>query len=210
MVKRGNKAKFDQIPYTIPSTILSGIPSGIINNDGNIQLVSFDPPPPKWPVSSVLYDSHDSFIVHIILIAVAYLHIHYHVSFRACSALLSCLNSIMLFAGIFPLHDPSKHIPSNFATIIKRLNLEDHFSIFPVCSSCHMLFQCNIASSSWCPRCMCALFNSANRQLFCSLTTRKAPRALPICATSLWTLSSLLEDFFLQGGIGDAVEDWQM
>lgn len=193
-------------PLPLPSSTVSSVPSP---SKPEIILSAFDPYPPKRSATEIFKGSHDLFFVRILFIIVAYLHIHHNVSFRACSALLACLNSLLLFLHLLPPDDLSKHIPINFATIVKRLDLGDRFRTFPVCTSCHQLFKNHIPVNSRCPNCNTALFNPPSRQLFERLIRRKPPPPPPLCAAPIQTLSSQLQDFLSQDGIEDAVELWR-
>ncbi|TDL13710.1 hypothetical protein BD410DRAFT_734965 [Rickenella mellea] len=184
------------------------------DNDDSHQPADVNLPPPEdIPLAEPrrdaqeIYDtSHDIWFIRILLTLVAFLHTKYHVSFRACDILLSCLNIIFLSLKLI---DENTQIPRNLGTVMKKLDLEDRFTNYPICHICHRIFKPNIPVNSVCPDCDTALFKATSPTIFQRVTGKAPPPPPPVSAAPIQVLSSLLVDFLAQPGIEAAAEKWK-
>jgi hypothetical protein len=161
---------------------------------------------PRRDSQDIYNDSHPLWFIRILLMLVAFLHTRYHVSFRACDILLSCLNLIFLHLDLI---DVDSQIPKSLRTVIKRFDLDDRFTVYPICHICHRIFKPGIPSNAMCPDCDAALFKAISPTLFERIRGKPAPPAPPVCAAPIQVLSSLLVDFLAQPGIETAAEEWK-
>jgi hypothetical protein len=135
-----------------------------------------------------------------------FLHTCHHVTFKACGILLFCFRTIFIALKLIHLDDD---MPITLNTVIKQLDLQDCFTILPVCSKCHHLFAPSIPTSSVCPSCNNPLFNLATQSLFQKVLNRTLPNPPPILAVGVTPLSSLLVDFLAEPGNEAAVDMWR-
>ena len=96
-------------------------------------LTQFDAKPGKATFTEIFSHCHQILFIQILMIVFAVLHVRHNVSFQACSILLSSLSAVLLYLRLVPTDDPSQNIPITFATVIKRLGIEDQFRTYPVC-----------------------------------------------------------------------------
>lgn len=164
---------------------------------------SYDPPTSP---DTVYTSSHSNWIVRVILTLVALLHTKHHLSFRACTLLLSVLSLLLLSLGVIQLTEP---MPTTLHTVIKRLDLGDRFTIFPICSTCHRIFEPNVNVNILCPDCDTAIFKPLSATLFERITGRKAHRPPPVAAAPIQVLSSLLADFLSSPEIETSCSEWK-
>lgn len=155
-------------------------------------------------------DLHEKWIIRIFLILVAYLHTHHHVSFRACALLLFCFSTLIMAAIPGLLGTSDKAIPLTLTTLLSRLNLDDQFTIHPICWKCHRIFSPAILSDTLCSDCDLALFKPASRQLYRQLTGQERfARPSAHLVSPIRVLSSLLVDFLAQPDIIKELEEWK-
>ena len=166
--------------------------------------VVFPPLPPRLPAHETYVGSHSKWFVRAVLLLTAFLHAKHHVTFRACAVLLFCLRLIFISLGLIAKDDD---MPITLNTVLKRLDLQDRFTILPACSQCHRLFQPIIPGNSRCPVCDIPLFNPPPPAIFQAI--RGASKPSPKLSIPFSPLSSLLVDFLAQPGIEDAVEQWR-
>ena len=172
-------------------------------NDHNAKVV-LPPVLPRPPAHEAYMNSHGLWFIRAVLLLVAFLHAKHHVTFRACAILLFGLRLIFISLGLIAKDDD---MPITLNTVIKRLDLQDRFTILPACSACHRIFPPIIARDSQCPDCNIALFNPKPPTL--SQIIHGPSKPSPILSVPFCPLSSLLIDFLAQPGIEDAVEEWR-
>jgi hypothetical protein len=160
----------------------------------------------RVPASRVYMESHDTWFIRAIILLTAFLHTKHHVTFKACGILLFALRTIFIALGLIPREDD---MPITLNTVIKRLDLQDRFTILPVCNKCHRLFPPTIPTNQKCTDCENNLFNSASQSLFQQILNRAPSDPPPLLAAAVAPLSSLLVDFLAQPGMEEAVESWR-
>jgi hypothetical protein len=166
--------------------------------------VVLPPVPPRPPAHEAYMKSHGLWFIRAVLLLAAFLHAKHHVTFRACAILLFGLRLIFLSLGLIAKDDD---MPITLNTVIKRLDLQDRFTILPACPKCHRIFPPSISSNSQCPDCNIALFNPKPPTL--SQIIHGPSKQSPLLSVPFCPLSSLLVDFLAQPGIEDAVEEWR-
>lgn len=162
-------------------------------------------PAPRSP-GEVFLASHSNWVVRTLLTLVAFLHTKHHMSFRACGLILFILNILLTASGII---QPSEPMPVTLQTVIKRLDLEDRFTVYPVCSSCHHIFEPNVDADTICPECDTAIFKPVSAALFERITGRKPHPPPPVMAAPIQVLSSLLSDFLSRPDMENGCLDWK-
>ncbi|KII83669.1 hypothetical protein PLICRDRAFT_180270 [Plicaturopsis crispa FD-325 SS-3] len=146
-------------------------------------------------LSEIYQSSHDIWFVRAILTLVALLHTKHHVSFRACALILFVLNSIFISLGILL---PSSAMPLTLHTVINRFDLNDQFTIHPVCKTCHRVYAPDISTNSKCRACKTPLFKTPSTFLWHRLTKKKPPPPTPITAAPIHLLSDQLAKMLSQ------------
>ena len=165
--------------------------------------------PIKQPRRSPLkaYDeSHSNAFIRVLIILVALLHTKHHVPFRACNFILFSLGTVLLSMGFITT---DMAIPQSLQTVLKRLNLEDRFTVFPICARCHRIFRTDISPDSLCPDCKLSLFKPVHQSVFRRLTGSMPPPPPPSASAPIQTLSSVLTDFFSRPGMENELDGWR-
>ena len=157
---------------------------------------------PRRGLREIYTSSHDVWFVRIAMTLVAFVYIQFNVPFRACNLILYVLNALFLTLRVLPIETS---MPTTLQTVMSRLELEDRFLVFPVCSKCHRFFNCTIPADSTCPDCDTPLFRPTDDFLFSRIPGRKAPPPLPELCAPLQNLSSLLAEFLSRPGMEEVV-----
>ncbi|KAJ7576456.1 hypothetical protein C8J56DRAFT_1117364 [Mycena floridula] len=151
---------------------------------------------------------HQDWLVALTLLCVAFLHTRYQVSFRACAAMLFCLNAVFLTLGRI-----NKPIPFTLQTVFRHMGLKDQFTVYRVCPVCHKLFSPEQVNVTNCDRCNSALNQPSLSTLSLDPEAEpdpsRQPTSLPYNVAPLATLSSLLSDFLARPGMEEALELWR-
>ncbi|EIW75569.1 hypothetical protein CONPUDRAFT_159022 [Coniophora puteana RWD-64-598 SS2] len=188
------------------------IPANTLS-DNNI-LVEL-PTPAEYPMSAdpntTYMAAHDSWLVRLVILLVAFLHAAHHVSFRACRIILQCSRAILLAMDAYdPTPRPGRPtFPVTLGTVIVRLDLEDHFKILPTCSNCQRLFPSSAPISTKCPDCQEPIYKPVSNSIFRRVTGCAAKPPPPVSASPFQLPSSLLADFLARPGMEKQCEIWK-
>ncbi|KAH9858844.1 hypothetical protein C2E23DRAFT_880266 [Lenzites betulinus] len=162
--------------------------------------------PPSLSPHAVYSECHALWYVRIVLLLVAYLHTHHHVTFRAADLTLSTLRMLFIALGLIDALDP---MPRTLTTTLKRLNLTDKFHILIECTGCRLLFRPNIKNYRFqCIQCDTPLFTTTPRTLLMRLLRLDAPTPIPRTVAPMRLLSSALAYLISQPGIEAYFEAW--
>jgi hypothetical protein len=125
--------------------------------------------PAPRPLCNIYLESHQTWWARIIISLVAFLHTKHRLSFRGCALILFSLNAIFTTLGLLP---DNQTLPVTLNTVIHRLDLDDRFTIYPVCKNCHRVFPIDIAIDALCPDCTTRLFKPISDGVFRRITGR--------------------------------------
>lgn len=100
-------------------------------------------------------------------------------------------------------------MPLSLNTVLKQLELEDQFIVFPVCESWHYIFPPNIPNNLLCSHRQTPLFQPVSQLVFQRLSERKGPAPSLITLAPIQPLSNLLIDFLTWPEIELEVRVWQ-
>jgi hypothetical protein len=162
--------------------------------------------PPPRPLRDIYLGCHETWWARVVIALVAFLHTKHRLSFRGCALLLFCLNTIFTTLALLP---STQNLPLTLNTVIHRLDLDDRFTIHPVCKSCHRIFSTDIPIDSSCPDCETKLFKPVSDSVFQRITGRQPKRPPPVCAAPIHLPSSLLVDFLARAEIEKACDSWK-
>ncbi|KAG1781452.1 hypothetical protein EV702DRAFT_1192945 [Suillus placidus] len=76
--------------------------------------------PPPRPLHDIYQGCHEIWWARVIIALIAFLHTKHRLSFRGCSLLLFCLNTIFMTLALLP---STQNLPLTLNTVIHRLNL---------------------------------------------------------------------------------------
>ena len=142
------------------------------------------------PSAEIYASSHSQWFVRVVLLLTALLHTHFHLSFRGCKLILASMRAIFLSLSLIP---PDDSMPQTLTSTFKRLELGDHFQIFPACEVCMRIFEPSTVASTLCPDCKKPLFNLCHPTLF-ECITKKVPAPSPKLEVPFQLSCSLLSD----------------
>ncbi|KAG0692849.1 hypothetical protein DFH29DRAFT_817045 [Suillus ampliporus] len=162
--------------------------------------------PPPRPLRDIYQGCHKIWWARVIITLVAFLHTKHRLSFRGCSLLLFCLNTIFMTLALLL---STQNLPLTLNTVIHRLDLGDRFMIHPVCKNCHRIFSTDIPIDSSCPDCKTKLFKPVSDGIFQRITDRRPKCPPPVCAAPIHLPSSLLVDFLARAEIEKACDSWK-
>ncbi|KAJ6475916.1 hypothetical protein DFH09DRAFT_1293225 [Mycena vulgaris] len=141
---------------TIPSTDLPPAPASAV---APVITPSRAPSTPETllePRESLAQESPYWFW-QLILITVAWLHLHWHTPHRACTLLLKVLRNIFICLSLVKATD---ELPITLTTTFKRLGLNEDFEIRAVCPLCRRAYPENSPADLMCSHCHIPLFNA--------------------------------------------------
>lgn len=203
----------DPPPAQAPPDILGNRPASPANELGDVAIpgvselehpalahaLDLPPLPPSLSPRTVYTESHPLWYVRVILLLVAYLHTHHHVTFRAADLTLSTLRTLFVALNLIDQRDP---MPRTLTTTMKRLDLTDKFYILIECAACRRLFRPDIANRKLhCFNCNTPLFTTTSRSLLVRLLRRDAPIPIPRTVAPLCLLSTAILYLIRQPGI---------
>lgn len=142
----------DPPPAQAPPDVLGNRPASPANELGDVAIpgvselehpalahaLDLPPLPPSLSPRTVYTESHPLWYVRVILLLVAYLHTHHHVTFRAADLTLLTLRTLFVALNLIDQRD---RMPRTLTTTMKRLDLTDKFYILIECATCRRLFH---------------------------------------------------------------------
>ncbi|CDO75664.1 hypothetical protein BN946_scf184941.g17 [Trametes cinnabarina] len=170
--------------------------------------VCYLPELPKTAAHRATYDnSHPLWFVRIILLLVAFLHTHHHVTFRAADLVLFTLRAVFVTLRLVEADDP---MPQTLTTTLRRLNLTDSFYILIECPACRRLYKPDINNvRAQCYLCETPLFTDPSRMLLLRLCNRPPPTPIPKTVSPLRLLSAVLAYLMGQPGMEAHWDAWK-
>ncbi|KAJ7753057.1 hypothetical protein DFH07DRAFT_774194 [Mycena maculata] len=155
------------------------------------------PEEPLTPRDSLAQESPFWFW-QLILITVAWLHLHFHAPHRACTLLLKVLRHIFICLAHIRADD---NVPVTLTTTFKRLGLNEDFEIRVICPQCRRVYPESSAADLMCSHCSIPLFNippaptSQAIPLLGSNRPKSKPKPRPILQAPYLSLSSQIVEF---------------
>ncbi|KAJ6572665.1 hypothetical protein B0H10DRAFT_1964333 [Mycena sp. CBHHK59/15] len=221
MVPESNRPNVDGIALAEPFPAAAEATLSDLAPPATAAAVEPTPPDePTTPSTETRNTLHPNWCVRGVIYLVAFLHTRYHVTFRACGLILSCLNFV--FSALPGDLLRTARMLLTLKTVFSRLGARDQFTVYPVCYQCHKVFHPGVASDMICPDCELELFRPATRRLFDALddgqptvfesadneesfgVNREAHMVAPI-----QLLSVALAEFFARPGMVAAVKAWK-
>jgi hypothetical protein len=107
------------------------------------------------------------------------------------------------------LLDIDDDMPTTLNTVLKRLDLQDRFTILPACPQCHRHFPPKTSTSVICTKCDIPIFSTASHTLFQRLMGREPPVPPPKMSVPVAPLSEQLIEFLARPGMEHIVEGYR-
>jgi len=164
------------------------------------------PLPVRIPPLESYAGSHGKWYIRAILLLAACLHTKHHITFRASNIMLYTLRLIFKSLNLLEIDDD---MPTTLNTVLKRLDLQDRFTILPACPQCHRHFPPKSATSVICTKCNIPLFSMASHTLFQRLLGREPSTPPPKLSVPVAPLSEQLIDFLARPMMEHIVEDYR-
>ncbi|EIW80125.1 hypothetical protein CONPUDRAFT_155484 [Coniophora puteana RWD-64-598 SS2] len=172
--------------------------------------LALDTPPrydPPIDPRAVYLGAHTSWVARLFIFLVAFLNAKHHLPFRACNLLLHCCVPILRTLEVIETDD--NDFPQTLNTVIRKLDLQDRFTVFPICAGCHRLFPTSTPVNAVCPACDKRLYKPVSNSIFRRITGQPAKPPPPVCAAPFQLPSHLFADFLAQPGNEAACELWK-
>jgi hypothetical protein len=134
--------------------------------------------------------------IYLLYMLVTWLHLQFHLPFRACTAVMHVFVMILHAFGTTVNPAPIASLPR----IMKKLDVEPIFDILPVCASCLEVYPSGNATPTICIRCNSYIFKPSTP------TTTKPSPLLQFPSKSL---ESQLVSLLAVPGIEDALDAWR-
>jgi len=100
-------------------------------------------------------------------------------------------------------------MPTTLNTVLKRLDLQDRFTVLPACPQCHHHFPPQSPTSLICTKCDIPLFSTASHTLFQRLMGREPSTPPPKMSVPVAPLSEQLIEFLARPGMEHVVEEYR-
>ncbi|KAJ7712854.1 hypothetical protein B0H16DRAFT_1811810 [Mycena metata] len=119
----------------------------------------------------------------LILLAIAWCHLHFHAPHRCCDLLLKVLRNIFICLGTIKSEDK---VPVTLTTTFKRLGINEDFEIRAIRPRCRRAYPENAPGDLMCSECQIPLFNtappstSAPVSLLASSRPKSPPKPRPV------------------------------
>ncbi|KAH9911971.1 hypothetical protein B0H21DRAFT_714183, partial [Amylocystis lapponica] len=117
--------------------------------------------PIEMPPAShqVLEDSSEVWFWRVVMLLCSWLHLQYHVPYRACTLILQVMRLIFITVGLLTRDSDA---PITLLTSLHRLQLRDNFEIKAMCISCCRVYDGNSDTTLQCSTCNIPLFKSTS------------------------------------------------
>jgi hypothetical protein len=139
-------------------------------------------------------DVHPNPGIYLLYMLVAWLHLQFHLPFRACTAVMNVFIMILKAFGMTVMPPPITSLPR----ILNKLDVEPTFDILPVCASCLEVYPAGNGTPSTCTRC--------NNFIFKSSTSTKS---IPLLKFPSKSIESQLVSLLAVPGVEEAMDAWR-
>jgi hypothetical protein len=144
------------------------------------------------PCSRTDVHPHDG--VYLLYMLVAWLHLQFHLPFRACTAVMQVFGLILKAFGMAISPTPISSLPR----IMTKLEIEPTFDILPVCSSCLEVYPGGDSTPSICIQCNSFIFKpTANG------------KKTPLLQFPSKSIESQLVSLLAVPGVEEALDSWR-
>lgn len=176
---------------------------------GTIQSDEDVPDPFAHPcvtLSHVVSENQMNNPIYIVKLLVCWLHVQYHLAFRACGVILITLAIVLKAAGV------RDEMHSTLTSVLNNMGVEPVFDIWPVCPNClevHPLSSTESDSRARCKRCNTHLYDTSPTaaQRRKGQTERKDAR--PLLQFPTKPLEEHLASLLMVPGLEDELEQWR-
>lgn len=208
--KQHHSDRWEDGPRTPPSSDLYDTDIGGEQTGGQHEASSFEAisEPSVSKIEQLYRSLHDHWYIRIMLLLTVFLHTRHHLSFRACGLLLFVIQAIFRALGLL---EQDEDPPATLKTLLHRLNMDDHFQVWPICYKCRNLFPPDISRDELCSECEVKLFKPITRSIWQQIAGKDAPLPppTPYLGAPIQLLSSLLQELLAQGEVEDEIEAWK-
>ncbi|KAH9927067.1 hypothetical protein B0H21DRAFT_826494 [Amylocystis lapponica] len=106
----------------------------------------------------ILTNSSEVWFWRVLMLLCSWLHLQYHVPYRACALVLQVMQFIFITLGLLT---GDSDAPITLLTTLHRLHLRDNFEIKAMCVSCHRVYNGD-SDMEECSECQTPLFKSSS------------------------------------------------
>ncbi|KAJ2929408.1 hypothetical protein H1R20_g7676, partial [Candolleomyces eurysporus] len=134
--------------------------------------------------------------IHLLYLLVTWLHVQFHLPFRACTALINVVLLILKSYGVMFSTAPVTTLPR----IMSKLNVEPTIHLLPICPTCLEVYPNRKSTPSSCILCSTTIFKPASS----SQETRS-----PVLQFPYMSIESQLAMILAVPGVEEEMDRWQ-
>jgi hypothetical protein len=139
--------------------------------------------------------------VFLIYMLVSWLHLQFHLPFRACNAVLGFFGLLMHSFGVV-INPPAL---STLASVLAKMELEPEFRVLPVCPTCLEVYPGGKQSPTICSRCSTFIYKARPSN---ARTSADAP-STPVLQFPFKSLESQLVALLAVPGVEVELDKWR-
>ncbi|KAF6741770.1 hypothetical protein DFP72DRAFT_861523 [Ephemerocybe angulata] len=159
--------------------------------------------PPAPPQSKE--DIHPHRGIYLLYMLVSWLHLQFHLPFRACDALV--VVSLIIIKSFGVTFEGPKPI-TTFRHILARLDLEPEFDVLPICKNCWEVHPGSPEQrKEACVKCQTPLFKAKTRRW---LGLKDGPPPSPLLQVPYMSLQSQLATIISVSGVEAMLDKWRI
>jgi hypothetical protein len=188
-------------PSDLPvAPVALGIPPHkLAENEPDPFLHLADPATSNLPTDAA--DVHPESGVYMLYMLVTWLHLQFHVPFRACTAIIGVFSLIIQAFGRTVHPPPITTLPR----IMSKLEVEPDFDILPICPNCLEVFPNSMETPATCPCC--------NTFIYKPIPTNSKPRQpndrIPLLRFPYKSIESQLTSLLAVPGLEAKLDNWR-
>ncbi|KAF8142574.1 hypothetical protein K438DRAFT_679160 [Mycena galopus ATCC 62051] len=170
-----------------------------------VQITARDHLHPQWYIRCVMY-------------LVAFLHTKHRVTFRAAALILICITFIL--SCLVGNWTGAVVIPRTLKTVFARFDINDNFTVHPVCFQGHFVFKPGVSEETFCPDCNEEVYGAptgddydawenADNDAGDPSDPATSGKRKPYMVAPIQLLSTGLREFFKRPGMTSNVNAWK-
>ncbi|KAL5521123.1 hypothetical protein ACEPAG_9045 [Sanghuangporus baumii] len=184
-------------------------PSSTLQAEVVDMVFDMDKPPPCEPPCAAEGVERVQFLWSFILYLAASLHLRFHVTHRAIDLMLTVISAVLVSLGQF---SPTEKRATTLRTVIKQLQLDNHFQISPMCPTCRRIYLTDSSPETTCLACETALFKTKTTlrgDFDGTIEVDELETHEPVLKYPHRSLASQIKELLARDGMEDELDKWK-